>query len=319
MIHLEALREANRARIPRFKNKLGDRVHNDDGSDWSLEQWFSAMMGELGETVEADHIHHHTVGVSQNATRKNLAKELADVVIYLDILAYQWRTTLHRTIPTKLPFERALKQFIHVAGNYANRVKKMRRREPGFSADEILEMVSAELAFMLQVLESMADSRGIDLGMAVEEKFNEVSHRVNVGVFLKGDSVEILPESDPGPRSVKIPLIDLREESTEDGRWIELVDEIVGDQGRWHTWYTRVIRHPDHGLLSYDFGRAGGDGEHEWGDAGTSWGDDQVVTCTRVRQIRETVERVRYEPIGTDPVPTLAPTPAPIPDDGIPF
>ena len=48
-ITFEALREANRARIPLFKDKHGNIVHKADGSDWSPAQWYQAASGEMGE------------------------------------------------------------------------------------------------------------------------------------------------------------------------------------------------------------------------------------------------------------------------------
>ena len=44
------LREANIARLPRFKNKKGEPAHSQpDGSDWVLSTWCNAILGELGE------------------------------------------------------------------------------------------------------------------------------------------------------------------------------------------------------------------------------------------------------------------------------
>src|SRR5882672_11490735 len=48
------LRQANIARLPVFKNSLGEPAHSEpDGSDWSLSGWANAVMGELGEASEA--------------------------------------------------------------------------------------------------------------------------------------------------------------------------------------------------------------------------------------------------------------------------
>lgn len=44
------LRQANKARLPTFKNAKGERAHStDDGSDWSPAQWLQALVGEVGE------------------------------------------------------------------------------------------------------------------------------------------------------------------------------------------------------------------------------------------------------------------------------
>ena len=45
-----ALRAANVARLPRFKNRKGEPAHSQpDGSDWALSTWSNAVLGELGE------------------------------------------------------------------------------------------------------------------------------------------------------------------------------------------------------------------------------------------------------------------------------
>jgi len=83
------LREANRMRLPQFKNSKGDPAHSEaDGSDWSPAQWLQAVTGELGEYAN----------VRKKFERGDLTKEefdamardeLADVVTYLDILAFR--------------------------------------------------------------------------------------------------------------------------------------------------------------------------------------------------------------------------------------
>lgn len=42
----DALRQANRARLPHFKNALGQPAHSEpDGSDWSDAEWLQAVVG----------------------------------------------------------------------------------------------------------------------------------------------------------------------------------------------------------------------------------------------------------------------------------
>jgi NTP pyrophosphatase (non-canonical NTP hydrolase) len=97
------LKHANALRLPTFKNKLGQLAHSEpDGSDWSLAEWSNAMAGEAGELAEAYLLLaiHGQIGALANDTkkiirgdhtalelRKKLAGELADVAIYLDLLA----------------------------------------------------------------------------------------------------------------------------------------------------------------------------------------------------------------------------------------
>ena len=85
----DALRGANEHRLPEFKNRRGEPAHSKpDGSDWCLAQWCNAVTGELGEA--ANLIKKIERGdFSLDEARPALAKELADVVTYLDILAFR--------------------------------------------------------------------------------------------------------------------------------------------------------------------------------------------------------------------------------------
>lgn len=84
---LRALRAANLARLPTFRNRLGELAHSQpDGSDWCLAQWANAVTGELGEA--ANLIKKIERGdLTLDEARVDLAKEFADVLTYLDILA----------------------------------------------------------------------------------------------------------------------------------------------------------------------------------------------------------------------------------------
>lgn len=81
------LRDANIARLPLFKNKKGKPAHSKpDGSDWDLSAWCNAVTGELGEA--ANLIKKIKRGdMTLDEARSDLAKEFADIVTYLDILA----------------------------------------------------------------------------------------------------------------------------------------------------------------------------------------------------------------------------------------
>lgn len=83
------LRAANLARLPLFKNAKGKKAHKKaDGSDWKLSAWANAVTGELGEA--ANIIKKIERGdLTLEEARPSLAKELADVQTYLDILAYR--------------------------------------------------------------------------------------------------------------------------------------------------------------------------------------------------------------------------------------
>lgn len=83
------LRTANVRRLPLFKNRLGQPAHSrPDGSDWSLAQWCNAVVGEIGEAANIiKKIDRGDMTLDQ--ARPLLAKEFADVVTYLDILAFR--------------------------------------------------------------------------------------------------------------------------------------------------------------------------------------------------------------------------------------
>jgi NTP pyrophosphatase (non-canonical NTP hydrolase) len=85
----EALRYANIARLPQFKNSKGQPAHSEpDGSDWALSAWSNAVLGELGEA--ANLIKKIERGdFSLDEKREELGKEFADVCVYLDILAFR--------------------------------------------------------------------------------------------------------------------------------------------------------------------------------------------------------------------------------------
>lgn len=83
------LRDANKARLPQFRNAKGEPAHSkEDGSDWSLGDWCTAVTGELGEA--ANIIKKVKRGdLTLDEARQSLADEFADIVTYLDILANQ--------------------------------------------------------------------------------------------------------------------------------------------------------------------------------------------------------------------------------------
>lgn len=86
---LSDLRDANVHRLPAFKNSKGEPAHAmPDGSDWKLSAWSNATLGELGEA--ANIIKKIERGdLSLEDARPLLARELADTLTYLDILAFR--------------------------------------------------------------------------------------------------------------------------------------------------------------------------------------------------------------------------------------
>ncbi len=91
-----ALRGANRARLPQYKNKHGALAHlKPDGSDWSPAQWLQAMIGELGEYANVRKKFERG-DLTLDEFQAAASNELADVQCYLDILADQIGVDLGR-------------------------------------------------------------------------------------------------------------------------------------------------------------------------------------------------------------------------------
>lgn len=96
-----ALRVANTQRLPLFKNKHGQLAHSKpDGSDWSPAQWLQAVTGELGEYANLRKKFERG-DVDAETFKIEAGKELADVTIYLDILAKQLGVDLGEAVRSK--------------------------------------------------------------------------------------------------------------------------------------------------------------------------------------------------------------------------
>jgi len=97
----EELRLANIARIPQYKDKNGLHVHDKvDGSDWTPAQWLQAVVGEVGEYANLRKKHERG-DISSYTFLKEARKELADIIVYLDILAYQFDIDLGEAVRDK--------------------------------------------------------------------------------------------------------------------------------------------------------------------------------------------------------------------------
>ncbi len=107
LLSFNDLRMANVIRLPQFKNAKGEPAHSKaDGSDWTPADWITAITGELGEAANivkklkrgdfsAEGSDEYKVAIIK------LAKEIADVQIYLDLLAYQYRLDLGKCVKIK--------------------------------------------------------------------------------------------------------------------------------------------------------------------------------------------------------------------------
>lgn len=194
------LRRANIARLPQFRNSKGGPAHSEpDGSDWLLSAWSNATLSELGEAAEV------LVGMrtaSLTATLTQLAHEVSDVIIYLDIYAMRCGVTL--SPPTEdrmysafnfisraytpdgvLAPEIVLAAAQAALGKAGNLVKKIERGDTSLeiAADELSALFTSGLCY----LQLLADGMSLDLATAIVEKFNIVSERVGSDVFINED------------------------------------------------------------------------------------------------------------------------------------
>lgn len=94
------LRLANATRLPLFKNSKGELAHNTTGSDWSLLEWGGAMAGEAGELCNLlKKVRRGDLDINDKAVREEIGKEIADVQIYLDLIAMRCGLSLaHATV-----------------------------------------------------------------------------------------------------------------------------------------------------------------------------------------------------------------------------
>lgn len=87
-LSFNTLRGGNVARLRTFKNKHGQLAHSKaDGSDWSPAQWLQAIVGELGEYANVRK-KFELGDLTEAEFIAQAASELADVQIYLDVLAF---------------------------------------------------------------------------------------------------------------------------------------------------------------------------------------------------------------------------------------
>lgn len=79
------LRAGNQKRLPEFRNNKGELSHT-GFNDWSLNDWATAVTGELGEACNIlKKVRRGDLSLEE--ARPKLTQEFADVVIYMDLLA----------------------------------------------------------------------------------------------------------------------------------------------------------------------------------------------------------------------------------------
>lgn len=97
-----ALEGANKLRLHDFKNKLGKLSHPDgDPNNWSIAEWTNALAGEAGEAcniakklLRGDY-KDKELGIGE------LLDEIADVVIYADLVCQRLNRSLSIQVERK--------------------------------------------------------------------------------------------------------------------------------------------------------------------------------------------------------------------------
>lgn len=193
-LSFDALREANRARVPLFKNAQGGPAHaRPDGSDWAPAQWLRALVGELGEFARVRQRYEAGV-LSEEDYQREAAKELADVQCYLDLLSMR---ALDRTQTGPRGYDNAqvFQGLVASLGEYANWTKKAERGDLAAyvverHATACLDEAQQQFRVLRQTPAAsecrvvQAHPLGVSLGDATRNKFNEVSVRVGAPIFL---------------------------------------------------------------------------------------------------------------------------------------
>lgn len=102
-LSFRTLREANINRLPQFRDAKGNLAHSHPTEgDWSPAEWLQATVGELGELANLmKKIRRGDFDIEDPAVAAEVRHELADVAIYLDILALQFDVDLGRAIREK--------------------------------------------------------------------------------------------------------------------------------------------------------------------------------------------------------------------------
>jgi len=207
------LRAANILRLPQFKNSFGSVHSKPDGSDWSLSDWFAAILGELGETANyLKKIRRGDISMNSIDVREQLGNELADIVIYADLTLFQVKKemgfgfgedvkcfdSLRQSNVKRLQNDDrpndTMNELIIRAGHYfgnAALVADIHRGNPATVIDQsYVKSLRVNLCLMIRTIDTIAFLASLKLGDCIAAKFNSVSERVGADVFnTAGDFV----------------------------------------------------------------------------------------------------------------------------------
>lgn len=165
------LRRANLAR-------QGPDGWNQPLHGWSIDDWAVALGGELGETLNVvkklNRARDGMPGNQRSAAELlgDLADELADTVLYLDLFMARVEATFEQQIG-----DRSFVELRNFTAAYPN------ERAPSAIGRAAIQTLALTVAVhrggqLLQRLDELAFVHGIDLGAAVVSKFNRTSEKL---------------------------------------------------------------------------------------------------------------------------------------------
>lgn len=172
--HHKNLRSANEAR-----QKLWEQ---DNPAVFDFSWRTNELAGEVGELCNVlKKLHRERVGIpGSRATMDDLADELADVVICIDLVG------MTTGIPT-LPYFGTTTPGI-TFGTLTNAGNSLTARCGAVSALNFIEheaqTLEERLKILLKTVRALAHREAIDLRMAVQNKFNLTSRKMGYAVFL---------------------------------------------------------------------------------------------------------------------------------------
>lgn len=179
------LRDANIARQEEW-DKDGH------AKDWSWR--CNELAGEAGEVCNIlKKLHRERLGVpGSRATKDQLAEELADVIICVDLCAMHMGFASYRYAEAILPEKATLGA--HPLPDYGNSLIAAVGRVCGSAIglpDALSRDTANNLRSVMSIVRIVAFAEKIDLDMAVSHKFNATSAKVGLRTTLNADQHEM--------------------------------------------------------------------------------------------------------------------------------
>lgn len=187
MLDLRALSKVNASRCIRWHGPLGIM-------DWSPERWMTAITGEWGEAAEKLLDLSITPSRRKPGLYESLEAELADVIIYTELMGQRISFDLPGAVLGVDCYENlasdykyfvkgtkhlgeaanALKKVFRVQDNIANVNSELRQIQ---TVEDGLIKVGNELTYFIGCITSIGDMHGLDLPSAIVNKFNSTSEK----------------------------------------------------------------------------------------------------------------------------------------------